>query len=160
MNYHGTPYLNLPNQVRKIARMTQEHGIKPELECFDVGDLWATQQYIEEGLFDAPPLIQLCMGIKFGIPATTRGLIAMCDMLPDDCVWGAFGVGPTEMPMVAQSVLMGGNVRVGLEDNLYLSAGVLASNATLVERAVEIIERLGAQVATTAEARAELNLGA
>lgn len=160
MNYHGTPYLNLPNQVRKIARMTQDHGIKPELECFDVGDLWATQQYIEEGLFDAPPLIQLCMGIKFGIPATTRGLIAMCDMLPDGCVWGAFGVGPTEMPMVAQSVLMGGNVRVGLEDNLYLSADVLASNATLVERAVEIIERLGAQVATTAEARAELNLDA
>jgi uncharacterized protein (DUF849 family) len=84
----------------------------------------------------------------------------MCDMLPDGCVWGAFSVGSTEMPMVAQSVLMGGNVRVGLEDNLYLSTDVLASNATLVERAVEIIERLGAQVATTAEARAELKLDA
>lgn len=160
MNYNGMPYLNLPDQVRKMARLAKENGIKPELECFSVGDLWATQQYIEDGLFDEPPLIQLCMGVRYGTPATTRGLIAMCDMLPDNCIWGAFGIGATQMPMVAQSVLMDGNVRVGLEDNLYLSKGVLASNAMLVERTVEIIEHLGAQVATTAETRVELNLGA
>ncbi len=158
MNYNGMPYLNLPDQVRKIAHITKELGIKPELECFSVGDMWATQAYIEEGLFDDPQLIQLCMGVKYGIPATTRGMIAMCDMLPESCVWGGFGIGPRQMPMVAQAVLMGGNVRVGLEDNLYLERGVPATNAQLVERAAEIIERMGARVATTVQAREELNL--
>jgi len=158
MNYHDTPYCNLPQHVGFMARELQKIGVKPEIEVFDVGDLWRTQEYIEEGIFDAPPLVQLCMGVKYGIPATTRGMIAMCDMLPADCVWGAFGIGERQMPMVAQSVLMGGNVRVGLEDNLYLSRGVLATNAQLVERAVEIIERLGGNVSTVAAARETLRL--
>jgi uncharacterized protein (DUF849 family) len=160
MNYHGMPYLNLPDQVRKIANITKELGIKPELECFSVGDMWATQDYIDEGLFDDPPLIQLCMGVKYGIPATTRGMIAMCDLLPESCVWGGFGIGPRQMPMVAQAVMLGGNVRVGLEDNLYLERGVPATNAQLVERAADIIVKLGASVMTTAEAKAELGLAA
>ncbi len=98
------------------------------------------------------------MGVKYGIPATTRGIVAMCDMLPPNCVWGAFGIGSRQMPMVAQSVLMGGNVRVGLEDNLFLDKGVPATNGQLVERAVEIIERLGSNVSTVGNARKDLNL--
>jgi uncharacterized protein (DUF849 family) len=158
MNYSDFPYLNMPDFVRHIARRVKEMGVKPELECFDVGDLWRTQEYINEGLFDDPPLIQLCMGVKYGVPATTRGLIAMCDMLPENTVWGAFGLGAQQMPMVAQSVLMGGNVRVGLEDNLFLEKGVPSTNVQLVERAVEIIERLGSNVSTVADARKTLNL--
>ncbi len=158
MNYSDMPYCNLPQYVDYIARRVQELKVKPEIECFDLGDLWRTQAFIDEGVFDAPPLIQLCMGVKYGVPATTRGLIAMCDMLPDNSVWGAFGIGSRQMPMVAQSVLMGGNVRVGLEDNLFLDKGVPATNVQLVERAVEIIERLGSNVSTVAEARKKLNL--
>ncbi len=158
MNYNDTPYCNLPEHVRVLASRVKEIGVKPEIEAFDVGDLWRTQEYIAEGLFDDPPLIQLCMGVKYGIPATTRGMVAMCDMLPENCVWGAFGIGARQFPMVAQSVLMGGNVRVGLEDNLYLQKGVLATNTQLVERAVEIIERLGSNVSRVSDARKTLNL--
>ena len=158
MNYGDTPYCNLPEHVRVIARRARELGVKPEIECFDLGDLWRTREYIEEGLFDTPPLVQLCMGVKYGAPATTRGLVAMVDQLPAGCVWSAFGIGATQMPMVAQSVLLGGHVRVGLEDNLFLDRGVPATNAQLVERAVEIVERLGARVSTVAEARRTLNL--
>lgn len=158
MNYSDFPYLNMPDFVRYIAGRAREIGVKPEIECFDLGDLWRTRAFIEEGLFDDPPLIQLCMGVKYGVPASTRGLIAMCDMLPENCVWGAFGIGAQQMPMVAQSVLMGGNVRVGLEDNLFLDKGVTATNVQLVRRAVEIIERLGSNVSSVAEARKALKL--
>jgi uncharacterized protein (DUF849 family) len=158
MNYGDTPYCNLPQHVEHIARRVKELGVKPELECFSPGDLWRAQEFIADGLFDTPPLIQLCMGIKYGVPATTRGLVAMCDMLPEGAVWGAFGIGREQMPMVAQSVLMGGNVRVGLEDNLYLEKGKPATNAQLVDRAVEIIERLGSNVSTVANGRKMLNL--
>jgi len=158
MNYNDTPYCNLPQHVGYMARRLQELKIKPEIECFDLGDMWRTQAYIDEGVFDAPPLIQLCMGVKYGVPATTRGIVAMCDMMPEGAVWGGFGIGPRQFPMVAQCVLMGGNVRVGLEDNLYLDKGVPATNAQLVERAVEIIERMGTNVSTVADARKTLNL--
>lgn len=158
MNYNDTPYCNLPEHLRALANRAKEIGVKPEIEVFDVGDLWRAHEYIAEGLFADPPLIQLCMGVKYGIPATTRGIVAMCDMLPDNCVWGAFGIGARQFPMVAQSVLMGGNVRVGLEDNLYLEKGVPATNAQLVERAVEIIERLGSNVSSVSDARKALNL--
>lgn len=158
MNYSDTPYCNLPEHVRVLAQRVKELNVKPEIEVFDIGDLWRVQEYIAEGLFDEPPLVQLCMGVKFGVPATTRAMVAMCDMLPENCVWGAFGIGASQMPMVAQAVLMGGNVRVGLEDNLYLKKGVPASNVQLVERAVEIIERLGSNVSNVSEARKSLNL--
>jgi len=158
MNYYDMPYCNLPQHVAYIAKRVQALKIKPEIECFDIGDMWRAQAFIEEGLFDAPPLFQLCLGVKYGVPATTRGMIAMCDMLPDNAVWGAFGIGSAQMPMVAQSVLMGGNVRVGLEDNLYLEKGVPATNVQLVERAVEIIERMGSNVSNVADARKSLNL--
>ncbi len=158
MNYMDSLYCNLPEHVRSIAKRLQEIKVKPEIECFDLGDMWATQRFIDEGVFDAPPLIQLCMGVKYAAQATTKGLLAMYDMLPENCVWGALGVGPEEMQMVAQSVLLGGNVRVGLEDNLYLSKGKLATNVQLVEGAIDIIQRLGGDITSVKEARKTLNL--
>jgi uncharacterized protein (DUF849 family) len=158
MNYLDTPYVNLPEHVRFMAKRLQEIKVKPEIECFDLGDMWATQRFIDEGIFDKPPLIQLCMGVKYGVPATPKGLRAMYDMLPENCVWGTLGVGPAEMPMVAQSALLGGNVRVGLEDNLYISKGKLATNPQLVETAIDIIQKLGGNISTVKEARKTLNL--
>jgi uncharacterized protein (DUF849 family) len=158
MNYADTAYCNLPEHVRFMAKRLKQIKVKPEIECFDLGDLWATQRFIDEGLFDDPPLIQLCMGVKYGAPATTKAIIAMFDMLPKGCVWGALGAGASQMKMAAQSVILGGNVRVGLEDNLYISKGKLATNAMLVENAVEIIQRLGGNVASVKETRKNLNL--
>jgi len=158
MNYADGPYLNLPEQVRSMAKRLQKIKVKPEIECFDLGDMWATQRFIDEGIFDAPPLIQLCMGVKYGAQATPKGLLAMYDLMPENCVWGTLGVGPTEMQMVAQSAMLGGNVRVGLEDNLYLRKGELATNAQLVETAIDIIQKLGGNISSVKEARKTLNL--
>jgi uncharacterized protein (DUF849 family) len=113
---------------------------------------------IEEGLIADPPLFQICLGIPWGAPADTDSMLAMRNALADGANWAGFGIARMQMPMVAQAVLLGGNVRVGLEDNLYLDRGVPASNAQLVTRAVEIIERLGAAVATPDQARAQLGL--
>jgi uncharacterized protein (DUF849 family) len=112
------------------------------------------------GLISAPPLFQLCLGIPWGAPADTASMLAMRNALPAGANWAAFGIGRTEMPMVAQAVLLGGNVRVGLEDNLYLGKGVLASNAQLVEHAAGIIESLGSRVVGPEEARKQLGLKA
>jgi len=134
-----------------------ELGVKAELEIFDTGHLWFAKQMIKEGLLDNP-LFQLCLGIPWGAPADTTTMKAMVDNLPANATWAGFGIGRMQMPMAAQAVLLGGNVRVGLEDNLYLDRGVLASNGQLVERAVEIISRLGARVLSPAEGRAKMNL--
>ena len=158
MNYADTPYLNLPDQVRGMAKRLQEIKVKPETECFDLGDMWATQRFIDEGIFDAPPLIQLCMGVKYGAQATPQGLLAMYELMPKDCVWGTLGVGPAQMQMVAQSAMLGGNVRVGLEDNLYLRKGQLATNPQLVEAAIDIIQKLGGNISSVKEAKKTLNL--
>jgi uncharacterized protein (DUF849 family) len=116
---------------------------------------------IGEGLFEAPPLLQLCLGIPGGAPATTEAMLTMRNTLPPGCNWSAFGISRQQFPMVAQAVVLGGQVRVGLEDNLYLSRGVLApGNAPLVERAARIIQELGAEVATPAQARDILGLPA
>ena len=128
------------------------------MEVFDLGHISLARQLIGEGLIDDPPLFQICRGIPWGADANADSMIAMRNALPSGANWAGFGVGRMEMPMVAQAVLLGGNVRVGLEDNLYLEKGVLASNADLVTRAREIIERLGAAVATTDEARETLGL--
>ena len=132
--------------------------MKPELEIFDTGNLWFVKQMIKEGLLAAPSLIQLCMGIPWGVPADVGHLLAMVNTLPEKCNWGTFAISRMQMPWVAQSVLLGGNVRVGLEDNLYLSKGVYASNAQLVEKARTIIEAMGARVLTPAQAREKLEL--
>jgi uncharacterized protein (DUF849 family) len=144
--------------ARKLARRFQELGVKPELEVFDMGNIEIARLLHAEGLLDDPPYFQLCLGVIGNAPATPQAMTAMAEMLPPGSVWSAFGVSRFEMPMVAQAVLLGGNVRVGLEDNLWLSRGVPASNAQLVEKAIGIIESLGARAATPGEARAKLGL--
>ena len=153
-------YISTPTYLRAGARRIRELGVKPELEVFDTGHLWFASQMHKEGLLDDPPLFQFCLGIPWGAPADTTTMKAMKDSLPPGAVWAGFGIGRTQMPMVAQAVLLGGNVRVGLEDNLYLGKGVLASNGQLVEKAIKIIELLGARALTPAEARRKLGLAA
>jgi uncharacterized protein (DUF849 family) len=149
-----TIYVSTPAQLRAGAKRIQELGVKAELEIFDTGHLWFAKQMIKEGLLDNP----LCLGIPWGAPADTTTMKAMVDNLPADAVWAGFGIGRMQMPMAAQAVLLGGNVRVGLEDNLWLDKGVLATNGQLVERAGEILSRLGARVLTPAEGRAKMGL--
>lgn len=152
-------YVSTPDYLRRGAEILRELGVKPELEIFDTGNLWFVRQMIKEKLLPAPVLIQLCMGIPYGTPADTGHLLAMVNFLPPDCVFSSFAISRMQMPWVAQSALNGGNVRVGLEDNLYLSRGVYASNAQLVEKARVIIEAMGARVISAAQARERLRLG-
>ncbi len=151
-------YVSTPDYLRRGAKRVQELGVKPELEIFDTGNLWFSKQMLAEGLLDDPPMFQLCLGIPWGAPANTSSMKAMVDNLPAGAVWAGFGIGRMQMPMLAQAVLLGGNARVGLEDNLYLDKGVYASNGSLVERAVKIIELMGAKVLGPDQARAKLNL--
>ncbi|GAB3523592.1 beta-keto acid cleavage family enzyme [Arthrobacter monumenti] len=146
-------YVSTPDMLREGAARIQELGVKPEMEIFDTGNLWFANVMVEEGLIDPPPLYQLCMGIPYGAPADPGLLQAMVNMLPDGAQWTSFSIGRNQMPWVAQSVLLGGHVRVGLEDNLYLSKGVKATNAQLTERAISIVNDLGSSVATPDEAR-------
>ena len=151
-------YISTPQYLKTMAKMVKDWGVKPELEVFDLGQIWFAQQLIDEGLIDSPPLFQICLGIPWGAPANSENMLALRNALPPGSNWAGFGISRMEMPMVAQALLLGGNVRVGLEDNLYLDKGVLATNAQLVERAVEIIERLGSRVASPDEAREILEL--
>jgi uncharacterized protein (DUF849 family) len=153
-------YISTPDFLWKMAGLIQEWGVKPELEVFDLGQIWFANQLIEAGRIESPPLFQICLGIPWGAPADTESMMAMRNALPADANWAGFGITRMEMPMLAQAVLLGGNVRVGLEDNLYLSKGVLASNAQLVEQAVGIIKSLGSRVVGPAEAREQLGLKA
>ncbi|MDV6287815.1 3-keto-5-aminohexanoate cleavage protein [Streptomyces sp. UP1A-1] len=151
-------YVSTPDMLRAGARRIQELGVRPELEIFDTGHLWFAKQLLAEGLLDDPTVFQLCMGIPWGAPADPGVLQSMVNMLPDGARWASFALGRMQMPWVAQSILLGGHVRVGLEDNLYLGKGNKATNAQLVERAVTITESIGARVATPDEARAALGL--
>ena len=153
----NTIYVSTPMALRAGAKRITELGVKAELEIFDTGHLWFAKQMMKEGLLDNP-LFQLCLGIPWGAPADTTTMKAMVDNLPPGAVWSAFGIGRSQMPMLAQSVILGGNVRVGLEDNLWLDKGVPASNGSLTERAVEIITRLGGKVMTPAEGRVAMGL--
>ena len=161
-NYMGQNYvfISTPSMLELGAKRLQEIGVKPELEVFEVGQIWFAKHLLEQGLIDSPPLFQICLGIPWGAPATPRVFQTMVDELPEGCNWTGFAISAMEMPIVAQSMLLGGNVRVGLEDNLYLEKGVLATNAQLVERARKIIESLGATVQSPAEARESLGLKA
>ncbi len=153
-------FVSTPNQLRAGAKRIQQLGVKPELEVFDTGHLWFASQMIKEGLIDRPPLFQFCLGIPWGAPANTISMKAMKDNLPEGAIWAGFGIGRMQMPMVAQAMLLGGNARVGLEDNIWLDKGVPASNESLVERACEIIRRLGARPLSPAEGRKKLGLKA
>ncbi|PIW30047.1 MAG: NADPH:quinone reductase [Rhodospirillales bacterium CG15_BIG_FIL_POST_REV_8_21_14_020_66_15] len=160
MNFGERAFMNVPRHMRIMADRIKAAGVKPELEVFDTGHIELCKQLIKEGHIDEPPYFQLCLGISYGATATPEAMMHMRDRLPAGAPWSAFGISRQQFPMVAQAVLLGGNVRVGLEDNIYLGPGEMApSNAALVERAATIIENLGSSVATPDEARAILGLG-
>jgi uncharacterized protein (DUF849 family) len=150
--------VNTPGIVRAMARRIQLLGVRPELEVFDSGHLVLVKELISDGLIDDPALIQLCMGIPYGAPEDPTTLMTMVGQLPAGCVFSAFSIGPMQLPYVAMAALAGGNVRVGLEDNIYLSRGVLATNRQLVERAVTILEAMNTRVLGPDEVRAKLGL--
>lgn len=151
-------YISTPAMLREMAAIIKTIKVKPELEVFEMGHLAFAKQMLKEGLLESPPLFQLCLGIRWGAPADTNAMQAMASMLPGDSHWAGFGIGRMQMPMVAQAVLLGGNVRVGLEDNLYLDKGIYASNAQLVERAASLIKAMGSSIASAARAREILAL--
>jgi uncharacterized protein (DUF849 family) len=150
--------VNTPAVLRAMAKRVQELGVRPELEVFDTGHLVLVKQLIEEGLISAPALIQLCTGIPYGAPDDPATLLAMINQLPPGAIFSTFSIGRMQLPFVALAPLCGGNVRVGLEDNLYLSRGVKATNAQLVERAVAILEAMNVRVLGPAEVRERLEL--
>ena len=151
-------YVSTPEQLRIGAKRIQELGVKPELEIFDTGHMWFANQMYNEGLLDAPALYQICLGIPYGAPANTSSMENMVKMVPEGSNWAAFGIGAMQMPMAAQAVLLGGNVRVGLEDNLYLEKGVFASNGSLVEKVGSLINHMGASIMSVKDARKKLGL--
>jgi uncharacterized protein (DUF849 family) len=150
--------VNTPGILRAMARRIKELGVRPELEVFDSGHLVLVKELLDEGLIDDPVLVQLCMGIPYGAPDDPTTLMTMVGKLPPGAVFSAFSIGRMQLPYVALAALAGGNVRVGLEDNIYLSRGVLASNGQLVERAVTILEAMNATVLGPDEVRAKLRL--
>ena len=160
INFSDTNYIYVqtPNMLRKMARRYQEIGVKPEMEVFDLGHLRFANQLVQEGIINAPAMYQICLGIPWGAGADSATMTAMVGQLPPQVFWSGFGISRTQMPMVAQAMLLGGNVRVGLEDNLYLEKGVPASNAELVEKAIRIIRDLGGRVCTADEARNKLGI--
>jgi len=150
--------VNTPGMVRAMARGIKDLGVRPEVEVFDTGDLVLLNEIVDEGLIDSPAMVQLCMGIPYGAPNDPLTLKAMVDRLPAGAVFSAFSIGRHQLPYAAMAVLFGGNVRVGLEDNLYLSRGVLATNGQLVERAVTLLEAMNVAVMGPAEVRETLGL--
>jgi uncharacterized protein (DUF849 family) len=158
LNFDEALYATTPSWLRQMCAAYKQAGVRPELEVFELGHIELAKQLIKEGQIDSPAVFQLCLGIKYGAPATPDAMIAMRNALPPGSIWAAFGLGSLQIPMAAQAVLLGGNVRVGLEDNLYLDKGVLATNAQLVTRAREVIERMGARVLSSSETRRKLNL--
>lgn len=160
LNFAEADYVmtNTPGMLQAMGRMMTGLGVKPEIEAFDTGHLWYAKQLVADGVLDAPALVQLCMGVPWGAPDDLNTFMAMVNNVPDDWTFSAFALGRNQMAYVAASVLAGGHVRVGLEDNLWLDRGVLATNAQLVERAVGIVERMGARVIGPADVRARLGL--
>jgi uncharacterized protein (DUF849 family) len=160
MNFAEADYVmtNTPGMLRAMGRMMTDLGVLPEIEAFDTGHLWFAKELVREEVLTSPALVQLCMGVPWGAPDDLNTFMAMVNNVPPDWTWSAFSLGRHQMPFVAAAVLAGGNVRVGLEDNLWLDKGVLATNAQLVERAVGIVERMGARVIGPSEVRARLGL--
>ena len=160
MNFAEADYVmtNTPGMLRAMGAMMTDLGVKPEIEAFDTGHLWFAKELVREGVLEAPALVQLCMGVPWGAPDDLNTFLAMVNNVPDDWTFSAFSLGRNQMAYVAAAVLAGGHVRVGLEDNLWLDKGVLATNAQLVARAVGVIEGMGARVIGPAEVRAKLGL--
>jgi len=160
MNFGDGTYVmtNTTEMLRAMGRMMTELGVKPEIEAFDTGHLWFAKQLVKEGVLDDPALVQLCMGIPWGAPGDMNTFMAMVNNVPESWTWSAFSLGRDEMPYVAAAALAGGNVRVGLEDNLYLERGVMATNAQLVEKAASILSNMGASLMGPQEVRDQLGL--
>ena len=160
MNFAEADYVmtNTPGMLTAMGRMMTELGVKPEIEAFDTGHLWYAKQLVADGVLKPDALVQLCMGVPWGAPDDLNTFMAMVNNVPEDWTFSGFGLGRNQMAYVAASVLAGGNVRVGLEDNLWLGKGELATNAQLVERSVSIIENMGAKVIGPDEVRAKLGL--
>ena len=160
MNFAEADYImaNTPGMLESMGDMMTKLGVKPEIEAFDTGHLWLAKNLVEKGILDSPALVQLCMGVPWGAPDDLNTFMAMVNNVPKDWTWSAFSIGRNEMPYVAAAVLAGGNVRVGLEDNLWLAKGQLATNEQLVERARVIIEAMGAKVIGPEDVRKKLSL--
>jgi uncharacterized protein (DUF849 family) len=159
MNFGNRAFVNIPEHLVRMATLIEEAGVKPEIEVFDLGHVRLARNLIETRGILQNPLFQLCLGVPWGASADTESLLLMKRYLPENAHWSAFGISRAQLPMVAQCVILGGHVRVGLEDNLYLGKGELApGNAALVKRAVSIIKSIGAEVATPDEARTILGL--
>lgn len=152
--------VNRPRDLAWMARRAQELGVKPELECFDMGQVQHALDLVKAGLIDDPPMFQFVLGVGGGAPANAEAMLVLRGMLPANAQWAAFGISRHAFPMVAQAALLGGHVRVGLEDNLYLEKGVFGTNAQLVEKAGRILNELGAEVMTPKQAREALGLRA
>ena len=149
---------NTPSMLRAMAQQMTDLGVRPEIEAFDTGHLWFAKQLVEEGIIEDPVIVQLCMGIPWGAPNDMNTYMAMVNNVPDSWVWSAFSIGRMQMPYVAAAALAGGNIRVGLEDNLYLDRGVFATNAQLVERAADIATNMGAKIIGPDAVRERLKL--
>lgn len=159
MNFQDRVFINPPEWAEEATRAMRENGVKPEIEVFDVGHIYQALDLVKKGLIDSPPYFQLCLGVKWGMAGTPENLLFMKSKLPADAVWSTLGVANAQLPMITMALLLGGNMRVGFEDNLYLKRGVLAkSNAQMVEVAKDIAERLGFQIASAGEARRILGL--
>ncbi|UWQ06861.1 3-keto-5-aminohexanoate cleavage protein [Aliiroseovarius crassostreae] len=160
MNFAEADYVmtNTPGMLEAMGRMMTELGVKPEIEAFDTGHLWHAKTLVEQGVLDSPALVQLCMGVPWGAPNDMNTFLAMVNNVPSDWTWSAFSLGRDQMAYAAAATLAGGNVRVGLEDNLWLDKGVLATNAQLVDRAATIITNMGARVIGPEEVRKKLGL--
>jgi uncharacterized protein (DUF849 family) len=159
MNFGDRIYVNSLDDLAEMAGLIAKSGVKPELEAFDFGHLRVIDHLIRKGILMAPPMIQICLGVLGGAPSEPAMMVGMVQRLPPDTIWAGFGIGAQQFPMAAQSILLGGHVRVGLEDNLYIEHGVLApSNAALVSKAVSLIELLGGIPATPTQARELLGL--
>ncbi|NRP12285.1 3-keto-5-aminohexanoate cleavage enzyme [Aliiroseovarius sp. xm-m-379] len=160
MNFAEADYVmtNTPGMLEAMGRMMTELGVKPEIEAFDTGHLWHAKTLVEQGVLDSPALVQLCMGVPWGAPNDMNTFLAMVNNVPSDWTWSAFSLGRDQMAYAAAATLAGGNVRVGLEDNLWLEKGVLATNAQLVDRAATIITNMGARIIGPEEVRKKLGL--
>ena len=160
MNFAEADYVmtNTPGMLREMGSMMTALGVKAEIEAFDTGHIWFAKQLVNEGILESPALIQLCMGIPWGAPNDLNTYMAMVNNIPSDWNWSSFSIGRDQMPYVAASVLAGGNVRVGLEDNLWLEKGVLATNESLVKKAATIIEAMGSTLMNPQQVRDELGL--
>lgn len=160
LNFGHGDYImtNTPSMLRAMGQQMTDLGVRPEIEAFDTGHLWFAKQLVEEGIIEDPVMVQLCMGIPWGAPNDMNTYMAMANNIPEGWVWSAFSIGRMQMPYVSAAMLAGGNVRVGLEDNLYLDRGVFASNGQLVERAASIATSMGAKIIGPDEVRAKLKL--